>query len=196
KAQDYQDKYMVQEQYHASFDLFCKRVEKPGAEILELACGPGNITRYLLQQRPDFKILCTDLAPNMLDLARINNPAADFLLLDCRDFLQLNQTWDAIIMGFCLPYLDKEQAIKLIRDSAQALVQGGVIYISTMEDDYGKSGLVYTSDGSSQCFIHYHEGAYLEQALNDSGFDVLHLIRQDFPGQSGTTDLILLARKR
>jgi 23S rRNA G2069 N7-methylase RlmK/C1962 C5-methylase RlmI len=41
--------------------------------------------------------------------------------------------------GFCLPYLSKEEAVKLIRDAAAILNPDGVFYISTMEDDYSKS---------------------------------------------------------
>src|SRR6476660_8726042 len=45
-AKQYQDKYMDVSLYHHSFDIFCRHISKPNAEILELACGPGNITKY------------------------------------------------------------------------------------------------------------------------------------------------------
>jgi trans-aconitate methyltransferase len=60
-------------------------ITKQDADILELACGPGNITQYIISKRSDFKILGTDLAPNMIELAKINNPSAQFQLLDSRD---------------------------------------------------------------------------------------------------------------
>jgi len=40
------------------------------AKVLELACGPGNITKCLLSKRPDLEILATDIAPNILELAK------------------------------------------------------------------------------------------------------------------------------
>jgi len=135
----YQDKFMDVSLYHSGFDLFCNSIKKQNAEILELACGRGNITKYLLDKRPDFKILGTDLAPNMLALAKKNNPTAEFQLLDSREILKLNKTYDAIMCGFCLPYLTKEEAIQLMEDAAKILNANGVIYISTMEDDYSKS---------------------------------------------------------
>ena len=79
-AETYQEKFMNLDLYHASFDLFCSKIPNENAKILEIACGPGNITQYLLEKRPDFKILGIDLAPRMLDLARINNPSAVFNL--------------------------------------------------------------------------------------------------------------------
>src|SRR6185295_3669822 len=86
-ASKYQDKFMDVNLYAGSFDFFCDAAKKQNAKILEIACGPGNITSYLLNKRPDFKILGIDLAPNMIALAKINNPKADFQLMDCRDIL-------------------------------------------------------------------------------------------------------------
>src|SRR6478736_3881300 len=85
RADQYESKFMDVTLYHATLDLFCNAVAKKDAAILELACGPGNITKYLLAKRPDFRLLGTDLSPNMLALARKNNPIATFALLDCRE---------------------------------------------------------------------------------------------------------------
>ena len=85
----YQEKYMDVSAYHKSFDFFCDAVQKENPEILELACGPGNITKYILQKRPDFNVLGTDLAPNMLALAKKNNPSVNFQILDSRNIKQL-----------------------------------------------------------------------------------------------------------
>ena len=82
RAQEYQDKYMDVGLYQDTFDLFCTSIAQEKAYILELGCGPGNITRYLLKQRPGFKILGIDLAPNMIELAQMNNPNAAFRLMD------------------------------------------------------------------------------------------------------------------
>ena len=68
-AQAYMDKFMDQSKYHDSFDLFCSSLTKANAELLELGCGPGNITKYLSSKRPDFSILGTDLSDKMLELA-------------------------------------------------------------------------------------------------------------------------------
>jgi 2-polyprenyl-3-methyl-5-hydroxy-6-metoxy-1,4-benzoquinol methylase len=191
----YQDKFMDVNLYGKSFDLFCSTLKKD-AEILELACGPGNITKYLLNKRPDFKILGTDLAPNMVALAKINNPTAEFELMDCREIFKLEKKYDAVICGFCLPYLSKEEALKLIADASQLLKTGGIIYISTMEDDYTKSAFKKGSTGE-EIFMHYHQADYLTQALKENKFMVIDLKRQDYPEKDGTktTDLILIAEK-
>ncbi len=195
-AIDYQNKFMNVDLYQHSFDLFCNNIPKENAEILEIACGPGNITKYLLNIRPDFKILGIDLAPNMIELARINNPEAKFEVMDCRDIGLLPNKYDAIMCGFCLPYLSKEETIKLINDATLQLKSDGVIYISTMEDDYNNSGIQTNSYGD-QIYMYFHQSDYLTQALQANGFKIIDLTRQDYPTQAETktTDLLILARK-
>ena len=72
----YQDKFMDLELYNESYDAFCNSIAKENANILEIGCGPGNITKYLLLKRPNYQIYGIDVAPNMIELARQNNPTA------------------------------------------------------------------------------------------------------------------------
>ncbi len=192
----YQDKYMDVGLYHDSFDLFCSSIATENADILEIACGPGNITRYLLNKRPDFKILGTDIALNMVELAKINIPEAEFQVMDCRNIGLLNKKYDGIMCGFCLPYLSKEASIQLIQDASMLLKPDGVIYLSTMEDDYNKSG-IQTNSGGDQIYMYFHEGIYLSQALEDNGFKIMALKRQPYPSPEAATatDLWIIARK-
>lgn len=195
-AEMYQERFMDLSMYHETFDAFCNSIKPTPAKILELACGPGNITKYLLNKRPDFTLLATDLAPNMLELAQINNPSVTFKLLDCKAFTSLNQTFDAIICGFGLPYLTKEEAIQLIADASKQLNPNGVLYISTMEDDYSKSGLQTSSDGKHTLFMHFHQADYLTETMTNNGFELIELKRISYNNPKPTTDLVLIARKR
>jgi 2-polyprenyl-3-methyl-5-hydroxy-6-metoxy-1,4-benzoquinol methylase len=194
-ASAYQAKFMDVSLYHDTLDVFCNNITKQNADVLELACGPGNITQYLLNKRPDFKLLGTDLAPNMIELAKINNSSAQFQLLDSRDIKQLHKTYDAIMCGFILPYLSKEEAIQLINDSALILNKNGVIYISTMEDDYSLSGFKKGSTGD-EIYMHYHQADYLTEALIQSGFIIIDVQRKTYLAADNTTviDLILVAK--
>src|SRR6218665_2040837 len=131
----------------------------------------------------------------MVELAKINNPQAEFEVMDCRKIATLNKKYDAIMCGFCLPYLSKQEAVRLIADAALLLNARGIFYLSTMEDDYSKSGLQPGSTGD-QVFMHYHEGGYLTEALTKNGFRINHLQRQDYPaGETKMTDLLIIAEK-
>lgn len=190
----YQERFMDVSLYHEALNRFCD--ELSGNRILELACGPGNITRFLLERNPDLKILATDLSVNMLNLAKANNPMAAVQSLDCREIWKLTEKYDGIVCGFGFPYLSKEDAIQFIKDAQLVLNKGGVLYLSTMEDDYSKSDWKLPSSGQPPAaFIHYHEAAYLIEALEQNGFAILLTDRQNYgEGDAATIDLQLVAK--
>lgn len=104
-AHNYQGKFMDFDLYDDTYDLFCELIEKPNAKIFEIGCGPGNITKYLLNKRSDFKIEATDVAPNMVDVAQQNNPSAACHVFDARQLATLPHKYDGVMGGFCMPYL-------------------------------------------------------------------------------------------
>lgn len=197
RASEYQHKFMDVSHYGRSFDLFCNSIRAKNAEILEIACGPGNITAYLLNKRKDFNILGLDLAPNMIVLAGENNPTASFQLMDCRDIVQLNKKFDGIMCGFCLPYLSKEEAIQLIADASALLNPGGIFYLSTMEADYQQSGWQSNSLGD-QIYMHYHQADYLCTTLEKYNFNIISIERQQVPvaDAANSVDLIIIAQMK
>ena len=75
----------------------------------------------------------------------VNIPNANFIVKDALQINELTDTFDGIVIGFCMPYLSKEDSSKLIRLSGENLNSNGIVYISTMEDDYNKSGYETTS---------------------------------------------------
>lgn len=188
----YQEKYMDVSLYAQSIDIFCDYVGSDEA-VLELACGPGNITRYMLDRCTEFNILGTDIAENMITLARENCPEATFEVMDCRDMNKLGRKFNGIMVGFVFPYLPKEQCMQVIADSAQLLESKGVLYISTMEDDYATSGWRTSSKGD-KVYMYNHEADYLIKALTDNGFEITDVQRKVYDGWDGkpVTDLIII----
>lgn len=197
-AKKYQDKFMTLDLYNDVLDKFCNAFSKKNASIFEIATGPGNVTKYLLNQKPDFNIFGIDLAENMIDLAKKNNPKANFKVMDCKDINTIHQKFDGIMCSFCMPYLSKEEVQKLIADASNLLHPSGLFYISTMEDDYDKSGFETTSfAGDDIVYIYYHQASYLNECLKKSGFTIVETQRKDYPEANGTitTDLIIIAQK-
>ncbi len=196
-AQGYQDKFMDVSLYGDTFDFFCEKIEKPNPSVLEIACGPGNITKYLLTKRPDLQVLGIDLAPNMIDLARINNPTATFQVMDGRAIGQLEQQFDAIMCGFFLPYLSMEETLQLIRDAASLLRPSGLLYLSTMEDDYSNSQFKKGSTGD-EIFMHFYQAEDLRAMLEENGFEVRveKRIVSPMPDGEDVVDLVMIGKKQ
>lgn len=196
-AQRYQDKYMNLEDYDDTYALFCKHLNSPSARVLELACGPGNVTRALLQRLPDLQIIATDLAPQMVELARRNNPTAQCAVMDCREVGGQGKNFDALVCAFGLPYLSRAEAASLIADAVAVLNPGGLLYLSAMEAEESRSGWQTSSTGD-KVYIHYHDEAHLRAALNTHGFEIIDIRRKPGPAQSSmaSSDLFILARLR
>lgn len=197
-AAAYQDKFMDLDLYNDTYDKFCELIEKKKPKIFEIGCGPGNITRYLLKKRPDFKIDAIDMAPNMVQLAKENNPTADFKIMDCREIDQLTDRYDGIMCGFCMPYLSKEDCVKLISDASMLLNPGGIFYFSVIEDDYSKSDYETSSNGQYKVYVYYHQEDYLREALEQNDFEIIGLPRKSYPKPDGptATHLIFITRKK
>lgn len=197
-AEDYQVRYMDQGMYADALTFFVKHLDGPSPEVLDVACGPGNITRFICDLGPDIRATGIDLAEKMLELARQNNPHALFRSLDARDIDQLEQTFHGIILGFILPYLSKEETALLIQKCAEKLLPNGILYLSTMEDAYEKSAYTLPSTGIGPAvFMHYYEGPVLLNLLAKQGFQIVFEDRKEYLNGKGepVTDLILVARK-
>ena len=88
---------------------------RPGMRILDLACGPGNLSRRLAELvAPEGEVIGVDLAPGMLERARMDAPAnARFELMDIEDLAFADSSFDAATCGHGLqfvPNLDRALA--------------------------------------------------------------------------------------
>lgn len=192
-AARYAARYGDVERYAPSLGDFLDLMP-PGAEVLELACGPGNVTRHLLQRRPDLKVLGTDMAPSMLDIARAVNPEATFERLDQRAIRTLGRGFHGIVCAFGLPYLSTEEAAAVIADASAMLHPGGAFYLSTMEEVPARSAWEGPSK-EERILMHYHAGAALRTAIHQAGLKLRHESRSRYVDAHGkaVTDLMLVA---
>jgi len=176
---------------------YLSRLLKADAHVLDVACGPGNISKFLWDEKPQLNIHGIDLSPQMINLARSNIPTAVFEIKDSRDLASLNKTYDAIVAGFCFPYLSIEEVTQFIISARSIIKSGGIIYISTMEDDYENSG--YQSNNNvDRVYIYYHQAKYLLEQLESAGFEIINVERKSFAldDKSKTVDLFIYAKAR
>ena len=198
-AAEYAQRFMDLNAYSDSIERFCELIGNDKPKILELGCGPGNVTRLLKLRFPEGQISAIDLAPQMIEIARKQLPDVDFLVMDVRDISIIPVKFDAIMSSFCLPFLSNSDAVKLIADCSSHLVPGGVLYISTMEGNDEQAGFETTSfSGDAEIYFNYHRQADLELAFVQSGFDIRQIKLQDYIETDGsaTTDMIFIAVKR
>lgn len=193
----YQDKFMDLDLYNSTYDFICNSITKDKAKLIEIGCGPGNITKYLLSRRPDFNIFGIDIAPNMIELAKKNNPTASFAIMDSRQISDLNTKYDGIICGFCLPYLSQPDSKKIISDCYNLLNENGHLYLSFVEGDPNKSDFQVGSSGDRTYFYFYNLDDLTEQ-LKKNNFEQIKVFKVDYKKAENEMDIhtILTAKKK
>jgi ubiquinone/menaquinone biosynthesis C-methylase UbiE len=196
-AQLYEEKFMGLELYNDTYKRFCDLLSKPNASVLEIGCGPGNITRHILDLNPNLKVLATDISKNMIDLAKKNNPVIEVQVLDCRKLKTINKKFDGIICGFTIPYLSKLDCLKLISDCSNLLIEEGTLYVSFVSGDYDKSGFISGSSGD-RTYFYYHELKTIKQELELNNMTVVDSIQKKYKKSDtiSETHTIINATKR
>ena len=195
-AQSYQEKFMDVDHYRESLESLCEFLKEKDS-VLDIGCGPGNISRYLLEKHPNLQLLGIDLSPNMIELAERNNPSANFQVLDCRNIEVLSENFDVIICGFCLPYLSQKEVKSLIRKISALLKPFGLFYLSTMESQKYQRQWIGPSEGENEKLLTYfHDCDYLQELLRENGFTTKMIQRLEPPEKKDEsfTDLIVISQ--
>jgi SAM-dependent methyltransferase len=106
-----------------------------GGLVLELGCGSGLLTQYLVDA--GHRVVATDASPAMLALARETAPEADVRPLVLPD--DAVPECDAVVsVGHVLNYLQDEAAIeRALAAAAGALRSGGVFALDLCDLRYG-----------------------------------------------------------
>jgi ubiquinone/menaquinone biosynthesis C-methylase UbiE len=103
---------------------------RPGMRVLDLACGPGTLTRLLAAQvAPGGEVVGVDLAAGMIDLARASAPSnARFEVMDFEQLTFADASFDAVVCGHGLQFAtDLEHAL---HEAHRVLRPGSVLAAS------------------------------------------------------------------
>jgi len=108
-----------------------------GGTVLELGCGSGLLTRYLVDA--GHRVIATDASPAMLELARETVPEADVRRLTLPDDPMPEA--DAIVaIGHVLNYLPDASSIeRALVAACRALRPGGVLAIDLCDVSYAEA---------------------------------------------------------
>ncbi|MFN0203465.1 MAG: methyltransferase domain-containing protein [Bacteroidia bacterium] len=196
-AELYETKFMDLDLYNDSYDYICHSLAVINSKILEIGCGPGNITKYLLNQRPDFDILGIDVAPNMIELAQKNNPTARFAVMDCRQIEEIQTQFEGIVCGFCLPYLSQNDSLTFISDCSNLLKAKGLLYVSFVEGEPSNSAFQVGSSGE-RSYFYFHRLNDLKIVLLQNGFEEIEVFKVKYKRTETEIEVhtILVAKKR
>jgi len=197
-ATSFENGFMELSLYDNAIETFCSSIPVPAPKILELGCGPGNVTRRIKKHLPRAQITAIDLAENMITLARENVPNVDFRVMDVKSIDQFAETYDAIAAAFILPFLSYEDSEKLLISIGKLLNINGALYLSTMEGPSEKNGFEKTSfSGKSEIHFVYYEIPVLLDMFKKAGIKVINIKKQPYLKNNipVLTDIIILGEK-
>ena len=123
---------------------FSPILARPGARILDLCCGTGDMAFALRRQSPATVIVGTDFAHAMLKLARGKSRASDAISWVEGDALQLpfpDQSFDLVTSAFGFRNLADYDAG--LREICRVLRPGGEFGILEFGDPPGLRGKIY-----------------------------------------------------
>jgi ubiquinone/menaquinone biosynthesis C-methylase UbiE len=200
----YASKFMTLDIYNKSYDHFLNLINSKNPTIFEIGCGPGNITKYLLENNESCHVFAVDVAPNMIEHAIINTSVdgensqrASFRTMDCRFISTIESTFDAIIVGFCLPYLSQIESIDFIADCSKLLNNDGIFYLSFVEGNPSDSGYQVGSSGD-RIYFNFHRLTDIELALKQNHFNQLEVIHVAYEKSDNSKEIhtIVIAQKK
>jgi SAM-dependent methyltransferase len=192
----YAEKYFHLDMYDRHLEQFVKRIEPQGASVIDVACGPGNVSAYLARVRPDLKLIGIDLAEGMVKQARLRVPSAEFLVKDCRYIGKLDHVFDASAFAFGLSYLTDDDANRFFSSLNAILADSATLYLSTITGEPSSSGYETLRSGD-RVYIQYRSVGDVVSMVERAGYrvDSWEVISSPANASKPTKDLILIAQR-
>ncbi|WP_369054320.1 class I SAM-dependent methyltransferase [Kineococcus terrestris] len=146
---------------------FLLRTVTPECRVLDVGCGPGQLTRDLA---PDVEVTGVDVSPGMLDAARAGRPAGRYEQHDFHD--PLPRDWgrfDVVVAVGCLEFCRDLGAT--LGHLAAASAPGARLLVGVVEDRTapGSSRRPFSDDGLPGIDMHAYDVTAQLAAVTGAG---------------------------
>jgi trans-aconitate methyltransferase len=169
---------------------------KPGERILDLGCGPGQLTQRIAEHGAS--VVGLDAAPEMIGQARQNYPKLHFVLQDATK-LGFQDEYDAIFSNAALHWMPEVEAVaegmyRALRNNGRLVAEfGGIGNIQAIEGAIASTVRKYVDSVPVPRRFFPSIGQYT-RILEQAGFEVhfAHLFDRPTPleGEDGLEDWI------
>ncbi|NTW13893.1 MAG: class I SAM-dependent methyltransferase [Candidatus Moranbacteria bacterium] len=129
--------------------------------ILEIGCGSGRDAEEILKRTDRY--LGIDISETFVSIARERVPRGRFEVADVEAY-DFPQGIDVIVSFASLLHSDKQSVAAVLAKAHDALVPGGIFYISLKEGDYADEGVTRTDDFGTRTYFYYRPEAIQELA--------------------------------
>lgn len=152
---------------------------RPGLRVLDVGCGPGNLTADLAAHVPDGSVHGVDASETIVgDARRDHGDVASFSVGDVHALDFADDTFDVVHAHQVLQHLDRP--VDALTEMRRVARPGGVVGVR--DADYGAMAWTPPSDGMDRWMTHYQAmtanrgqcadaGRHLLGWAQDAGFD-------------------------
>jgi ubiquinone/menaquinone biosynthesis C-methylase UbiE len=192
-AQKYTDEYFDDDADFPYIARFLKNL-KPGGRILDIACGPGMLTKHLLDK--GFQAEGIDLSGEMIAIARQKVPQAKFQIMDMRHLEYPDKAFDGLLLTYGLIYIPSDELTPTLNEFSRVLKPKGSIFMINQE---GKSDHIEQEPmkPDESLYVNFFTAKSLETALSGSGFEIIdqELVPIDNPAVMAKNIIYTIAQK-
>jgi len=137
-----------------------------GLPALDVGCGPGQAAAYL--RRAGLETVGIDISPEMVLVARQNDPAVDLYMMDLRAMTFADGSFGALVARYSLIHFARETMPAVLGELARVTAPGAPLLLTFYDGDGQRD--IETSDGSDAPLpATLYRRTELEGLLNDSG---------------------------
>ncbi|MGB8650385.1 MAG: DUF480 domain-containing protein [Mycobacteriales bacterium] len=161
--------------------------------VIEVGCGPGHVTAFLVDQGADAQGL--DFSPAMLDQARARHPGIRFQRGDQRQLMRPDGApgWSAVVAWFSLVYLPPEELAPTVAALARPLAPGGTLVIGTLTGGGLRRATEWLGHEVAFTLVKHTRESVLEAVRQAGLSDVTWYVRGARPDE-GSDRLFVVAR--
>lgn len=193
-ADIYTDRYFDISPDQPLVDRFLDLLE-PEAKILDIGCGPGNFTQYLVSQ--GFQVEGIDLSEGMLASARGHLPHVPLQNMDLRELKYPDESFDGVFSAYSLIHVPAAEISKTLQGFYRVLTKNGFLFILAQKgsaDHMVDEPLM----AGEKTFVNFF---YLDQLVNEitiAGFDIKQHIELPLPDPDSLSEsvLFIIAQKQ
>ena len=111
----------------ALLDRFAKATRDSGP-VCDLGCGPGHVARFLKER--GVEVVGYDLAPKMVEAARLLNPGITFHQADMTALDHADESWAGLVAFYSIIHLPRTEITETLRGFRRILRPGGLLFLA------------------------------------------------------------------
>lgn len=146
----------------------------PGANVIDLGCGPGRDTNLLAKE--GLKVTGLDISDGLLRVARRDFPHLTFVEGNLFALPFSEESFDGAWSNASLLHLETiENVSTALREVYRVLKKGGIFHILVKaQTGTEKTAIVADTLSQHDRFFHYFTTDELSQLLQEAGFAIIH----------------------